>query len=268
MQGLIPPVQEFITLSLVQASAITFDVTANLSHLEELLASQVSAESDLIILPEMFNTGFHVIPEKYAENWGLTTTRWLSQQAKNLQKPICGTFAVKENGQYFNRFVWINPNGTFQTYNKHHLFSLGKENIAYAAGISKIRIELKGWQIMPVICFEIRFPEWCRNTKTNNYDILLVCANWPEERIAAWDTLIAARAIENSAYTVAVNRFGSAEESVFYPGHSQIIDPKGKKYIEPSAQKEGVFEHQLSYSALHDYKTKFPFHNEWKHTAF
>jgi predicted amidohydrolase len=256
--------KELLKISLVQANTIQHDVVGNLAHLEEILEQECSAEADVIVLPEMFNTGFQVQPNTYAEPMGLHTSRWLKLQAARLNKAICGTFAVVENGKYYNRFIFQLPNGTFFQYDKHHLFSYGKEGEVYTAGNQQIIIPYLGWNIKPIICYEIRFPEWCRNTKTLEYDLILVCANWPAERSPAWRNLLPTRAIENSSYLVAVNRSGTELPDSIYNGGSAVYNPEGIALINPHLEMETVMEVELSKTNLKQYRNRFKVHLDWE----
>jgi len=256
--------KEVLKISLVQANSIQHDVVGNLAHLEEILEQACSADSDIIVLPEMFNTGFQVEPNLYAEPMGLTTTRWLKLQAARLNKAVCGTLSVSENGKYYNRFIFQLPNGTFFQYDKHHLFTYGKEGKVYTAGNKSIVIPYLGWNIKPTICYEIRFPEWCRNTKTLEYDILLVCANWPQERSIVWRNLLPARAIENSSYLVAVNRSGPDGLGTQYNGGSAAYNPEGLALVNPHLEMETVIEVELSKTYLSQYRNRFKAHLDWE----
>lgn len=256
--------KDILNLSIVQANTVQSDVVGNLAHLEEILEQDCSPESDIIVLPEMFNTGFQVEPQKYAEAMGLQTSRWLKLQAARLNKAICGTFAVAENGKHYNRFIFQLPNGQYFQYDKHHLFIYGKEGEVYTAGQEKIIINYLGWNIRPAICYEVRFPEWCRNTKDLEYDLLLVCANWPSVRSNSWRNLLPARAIENSSYLVAVNRTGPDGSGITYNGGSAAYNPEGVALVNPTLENETVLEVTLSKTHLNNYRTQFKVHTDWE----
>lgn len=181
----------------------------------------------------MFNSGFSMNTEKLAEEMGGKTMNWMKQQAEKFDCVITGSMIIKENGKYYNRLIWMRADGSYETYDKRHLFGLGNEDKSYTAGTSKLFVELKGWKIFPAICYDLQFPVWLRNTE--NYDLLLLVANWPEKRSLHWRTLIPARAIENQAYVVAVNRVGHDGNEIYHNGNSMCIDPTGNVvYYKPN----------------------------------
>ena len=198
----------------------------NLQNIE-LRLSAIREKTDLIILPEMFNTGFTMNAEKLAEAMGGKTMQWMHKIAVKYSCVVTGSLIIKENNKYYNRLIWMRPDGSNQQYDKRHLFALGKEHETYTAGTKKLIVELNGWKICPVICYDLRFPVWLRNVG-GEYDLLLIVANWPERRALHWRTLIPARAIENQAYVVAVNRVGHDGDEVYHSGDSNCIDPNGK----------------------------------------
>jgi predicted amidohydrolase len=183
--------------------------------------------TDLIILPEMFNTGFSMNAEKLAEPMNGKTMKWMHKIAGQNKCVVTGSIIIKENEKYYNRLIWMRPDGTHEHYDKRHLFALGKEHETYTAGDKKLVVELKGWKICPMICYDLRFPVWLRNV-SYQYDLLLIVANWPERRILHWYTLINARAIENQAYVIGVNRIGHDGNEIYHSGDSTCVDPNGK----------------------------------------
>ena len=180
---------------------------------------------DLIILPEMFTTGFTMNPEKIAETMTGKTVQWLIQNAKEKNVAITGSLIIKEAGNYYNRLLFVFPNGTIETYDKKHTFTLAGEDQVFTAGKNKLIVAYKGWKICPLICYDLRFPVWARNTK--NYHLLIYVANWPKPRIKAWEALLKARAIENMSYCIGVNRVGTDANNLNYTGNSLAFDSLG-----------------------------------------
>ena len=235
------------------------NIDKNLQYLTLRLGS-IRETTDLIVLPEMFSTGFSMDSENLAEKMNGKTMKWMVEQAKKYKCVITGSIIIKEKNKYYNRLIWMRPNGTYEYYDKRHLFSLGEEDKHYTAGSKKLFVELKGWKICPAICYDLRFPIWLRNTN-QEYDMLLIVANWPEIRSLHWRTLVPARAIENQAFVVAVNRVGHDGNEVYHSGDSMCIDPNGKViYYKPndedlytfSINKEDVTEARASFPFLKD----------------
>ncbi len=204
--------------------------------------TEVKGEVDLIVLPEMFTSGFTMNPNQVAEPMNGESVVWLKDIAKQRNCAITGSVVIEENGDYFNRLLFVFPTGEIEIYDKKHLFSLAGEDKKYKAGKSKIIIDYRGFRICPLICYDLRFPVFSRNVE--DYDILLYVANWPETRINAWDILLRARAIENQCFTIGVNRIGEDHNQLSYNGHSQAIDFLGNYLLEPQ-EKEGVFIFEL-----------------------
>lgn len=192
-----------------------------------LRLSSIREKTDLIILPEMFNTGFTMNAAPLAETMDGKTVKWMSDTAKKFDCVVTGSAIITEGGKFYNRLIWMRADGTYDTYDKRHLFALGKEHETYAPGNKKLIVELKGWKICPVICYDLRFPVWLRNVNAE-YDLLIVVANWPERRALHWRTLIPARAVENQSYVIGVNRVGHDGNQVYHSGDSTCIDPNGK----------------------------------------
>ena len=194
---------EDLKIALVQTSLVWENHSANLELMDKHLAKIIAA--DVIVLPEMFTTGFSMDPARLAEKMDGKTMQWFAQKAKEKNAVITGSFIAEESGKYFNRLIWMRADGSFETYDKRHLFSMAGENIQYTEGNIKRILEVKGWKVCPLICYDLRFPVWSRNVQ-NEYDVLLYTANWPQKRIAAWDVLLQARAIENMSYPIALGR--------------------------------------------------------------
>ena len=247
--------KEELSISLVQAN-VSFDtVEGNLSHLEELLESD-SSESDIYLLPELFNTGYRNAFHMKAEKMGLYTTRWMKQMAARKNAAMCGSVAIDENGQVFNRMLFVEPSGEIQFYDKVNVFAFSGEDKVFSAGHNEVIFEYLGWRIKAIICFDLRFPETVRN-KAPYYDLILCSAHWPSPRIQAWDALIPARAIENQAYFAAVNRSGNEGEAI-YPGHSVLVDFKGTHLI-PALEDERIVSCKIKSSELDQFRASFPF---------
>jgi omega-amidase len=246
-----------LRVTIVQSELHWQDAEANRTMFAEKLAATAPV-TDLIVLPEMFTTGFTMEAHALAEQPEGETLQWMREQANTYDAVITGSIIVEENGQYFNRLLWVRPDGSYEYYNKKHLFRMAKEHHTYKAGDKKLRVELKGWQICPLVCYDLRFPVWSRNTG-NRYDLLLYVANWPKVRSLAWRTLLQARAIENIAYTIGVNRIGTDGNNYPYSGDSVIIHPKGHKLLETTEQ-EGIHTITLNKRDLIDFREIFPAH--------
>ncbi|MEM6769574.1 MAG: amidohydrolase [Bacteroidota bacterium] len=216
-----------LNITLLQTTITWEDPAANLAHYEGLLRGLEA--TDLIILPEMFTTGFTMDPGPYDEKMDGPAMRWMHQLAERHQAAVVGSLIIEEAGQFYNRLVWMAPDGTYQTYDKRHLFAMAGEHEHYAAGTERLIVEYKGWRICPMICYDLRFPVWARNDDA--YDFLIYTANWPNKRAYDWKTLLKARAIENQCYVAAVNRVGTDANGHEYNGDSCVIDPGWRKTL-------------------------------------
>lgn len=224
-------------IALVQTSLSWEDPTENRSQLSQKITGFME-EVDLIVLPEMFSSGFTMQPKAVAERMEGETLSWLHHLAKAKDCAIAGSLVIEENGKYYNRLVFVTPDGSLKTYDKRHLFTLAGEDKVYTAGTKKVIIEYKGFKICPLICYDLRFPAFSRNQEA--YDVLLYVANWPKARVNAWDILLKARAVENMCFAVGVNRIGSDHNQLDYVGHSQVVDYLGNYVLEPQ-ESEGVY---------------------------
>ena len=233
------------------------DVDANLLHFSDKINS-ILGHTDVIVLPEMFTTGFTMKPEQLAEEHGGKGLQWMIQKAQEKICVIVGSISVKENGLFYNRLYWVNPDGSYQQYNKRHLFRMGNEHEYYTAGDQKIIIEYKGWKICPLVCYDLRFPVWSRNTKANTYDVLIYVANWPEVRSYPWQQLLIARAIENQVYVVGVNRIGEDGNHYKHSGDSVVLNPRGETMSHTLSNIDSVETTPLSYQYLKDFRSAFP----------
>jgi len=223
--------------------------------------NKISEETDLIILPEMFNTGFSMRPEITAEKMNGKTLQWMKEMAEKKSCVITGSLAIEEDGKYFNRLIWMRPDGSYSSYDKRHLFRHGHEQDHYETGTRKLIVELKGWKICPLVCYDLRFPVWSRNRQVNgkaSYDLLIYVANWPEVRSFPWKTLLIARAIENQAFVVGVNRVGQDGMNLPHQGDSAVISFKGELLSQINAGKDLAETITLSYQALADFRSAFP----------
>ncbi|QXV64371.1 amidohydrolase [Mucilaginibacter sp. 21P] len=202
------------------------NIDKNLQNIS-LRLSNIREKTNLIVLPEMFNTGFTMNAPELAEPMDGKTMQWMKKTAEKFDAVVTGSLIIKEDEKYYNRLIWMRPDGTYENYDKRHLFALGKEHNTYTAGKEKLIVELNGWRICPVICYDLRFPVFLRNTPENEYDLLIIVANWPEKRALHWRTLIPARAVENQSYVIGVNRVGHDGNEVYHSGDSTCIDPNG-----------------------------------------
>jgi predicted amidohydrolase len=229
--------QDNLKVAIIQSDLVWEQTEQNRELFAEKI-KQVREAVDIIILPEMFTSGFTMNPSRIAETMQGKTVQWMKKIASKSNAAICGSFVILENDTYFNRFLFVAPDGNIEYYNKRHTFTLAGESEVYKAGNEKIIITYKGWRLCPLICYDLRFPVWARNTE--NYDALIYVANWPKPRIEAWDTLLKARAIENMSYCVGVNRIGFDDNNHEYTGHSAVYDGLGKQLISLEDGKEGI----------------------------
>ncbi len=246
-----------LKITIFQAYLFWENIDKNLKNLSLRLSMGVKEKTDLIVLPEMFNTGFSMNAAELAEEMNGKTMQWMQQTAKKYECAVTGSLIIKENGNFYNRMIWMLPDGHSSYYDKRHLFGLGEEDKTYTPGTNKVIVELKGWKIRLAICYDLRFPVWLRN-KNEEYDILLLIASWPDKRSAHWKALIPARAIENQSYVVAVNRVGHDGNEVYHSGYSMCIDPMGKTvYYKP--EDEDLYTFSVSYEELVKTRRSFPF---------
>ena len=245
-------------IALIQTSLSWENPIENRSHLSQKINGFLE-DVDLIVLPEMFTSGFTMNPKAVAETMEGETVSWLQHMAKAKNCAITGSLVIIENGSYFNRLVFVFPNGTIQTYDKRHLFTLAGEDKVYTAGTEKLIVEYKGFKLCLLICYDLRFPVFSRNVE--EYHVLIFVANWPKPRVNAWDILLKARAVENMSYTIGVNRIGTDNNNHEYVGHSQAVDFLGNYILQPQ-EMEGVFIVALDKNALLETRSKLPFLND------
>lgn len=249
-----------LTITICQADLHWESIEANHSMFEEMIW-QIEETPDLIILPEMFTTGFSMNAKVLSEPPGGKTYRWMQMIAAQTNAAVTGSYIVKDQKNYYNRLYFVYPNGTSLFYDKKHLFTLAGEEKVYSAGSKKLVLEYRGWRICPLICYDLRFPVWARSVSTVHqlyeYDLLLYVANWPDARVKAWDTLLQARAIENISFCAGVNRVGVDGFPKEYSGHSAVYDFKGEIIVKAQgSQAKTVI---LSAEALYNFRLKYAF---------
>jgi predicted amidohydrolase len=246
-----------INVSLVQTRLKWREPGPNRNHLEGLIRS--APGSDLYVLPETFTTGFLGETTATDEDMQGETVNWMRNLAADTGAAITGSAVIRDERGRLNRLLFVEPDGTIQVYDKRHLFAFAGEDQRYVAGEQRVVMDFAGWRICPQICYDLRFPVWCRNR--GDYDLLLFVANWPARRVDAWDALLKARAIENQCYVVAVNRVGEDGNGIRYPGHSAIYGPLGETVI-PPGEDEGITAQNLDLEVVTGIRQKLPFARE------
>ena len=244
-----------LKVTLVQTELAWEDARANLETMDRLVMD-LQEPTDLIVLPEMFTTGFSMNTDGLAEDMDGPAVSWLKKVSRRKQADIAGSLIIRTERGYMNRLVWARPEGEILTYDKRHLFRMAGEEKVYTAGKDKVTIALNGWNVCPFICYDLRFPTWTRN-KECNFDVAIFVANWPEKRSLHWKILLRARAIENQCYVVGVNRVGKDGNGIAYSGDSAVIDPKGKILFEKS-HEPCIHTQHLGYTHLTSYRKAFP----------
>jgi predicted amidohydrolase len=234
-----------LKITLFQGYLFWENIDKNLQNIS-LRLSGIREKTDLIILPEMFNTGFTMDAAKLAEPMQGKTMQWMQKTARQYSCVVTGSLIITEDEKFYNRLIWMRPDGTYECYDKRHLFGMAKEHLTYTAGKKKLIVELKGWKICPVICYDLRFPVWLRNVD-EAYDLLIIVANWPERRALHWRTLIPARAVENQAYVIGLNRVGHDGNEIYHSGDSTCISPNGN-VVYYKRDEEDVY----TFSIIHD----------------
>lgn len=241
-------------LSVVQPKLIWEDANSNISHLTRLI-QPLKGLTDLVILPEMFTTGF-TMNHKVSEDPKGSTYDWMVRMARENSFALCGSYPVLENNSYFNRFFFVTPQGQTWTYDKRHLFSMGDEDKYYTKGRNRIVFRYLDFRIIPLICYDLRFPVWCRNN--DEYDLAIFVSSWPRSRIFAWNSLLIARSIENQCFTAGSNRIGVDGNNVDHNGNSQIINQRGE-IIAHAGDNEGIITAKLNLAELNDFRKRFNF---------
>jgi predicted amidohydrolase len=251
-----------LTFTLIQTALHWEDKAANLTMLEQKINS-IDTKTEVIILPEMFTTGFSMQPKLFAEKMDGATIHWMKKMAATKKIILTGSIIIEEDGNYYNRLIWMLPNGELGFYNKRHCFGFAGEDKHYTAGNKRLIASVKGWKINVQICYDLRFPVWARQASTveNNepeYDVLIYVANWPERRNHPWKTLLTARAIENQAYVIGVNRVGNDGNNIYHSGDSMVINALGET-LYTKAHDEDIFTITLQKESLIENRNKFPF---------
>ena len=242
-------------ISIIQIKLAWEDKTANFSRIETLIPD-VDPDTDLVVLPEMFTTGFSMNPEKLFEKPRSDTYSWLLNLAVKGKYGICGSYIVKEKGRFLNRWILVTPEGRSWSYDKRHLFVMSGEEKSYSRGRERVILKFRDARICPNICYDLRFPVWSRNR--NDYDLLINSASWPEARRDVWLALLKARAIENQCYVAGANRIGTDGSGISYCGDSIIISPKGEVLAAARKNREGVIMADISMKELSAFRKKFP----------
>lgn len=251
-----------LSVTTIQTHLHWEDKKANLEMLKKKISS-IKEKTEIVVLPEMFSTGFSMQPEPLAETMEGETIQWMKRVASEKKIILTGSMIAVESGNYFNRLIWMLPNGQYGTYDKRHRFAYAGEDDKYTAGTKRLIASVNGWKINLLVCYDLRFPVWARQQSNETgleYDLLIYVANWPERRIHAWKTLLQARAIENQCYVVGVNRTGDDGNNIHYSGESMVVDPLGE-VLYTKKDEEDIFTIELDKNHLEEIRRKFPF---WK----
>ena len=257
-----------LNITLIQSVLHWQDKPANLAMFEQKIKA-IKEKTEIVVLPEMFSTGFSMQAALLAETMEGTTVAWMKRIAAEKKIILTGSVITEEDNHFFNRLIWMLPNGQYGIYDKRHLFAYAGEDNYYSAGNKRLIASVKGWKINLQVCYDLRFPVWTRQTPTPSqpgesasaeYDLLIYVANWPEPRNHAWKTLLQARAIENQCYVIGVNRVGDDGNNIHYSGDSMVVDPLGE-ILYSREQEEDIFTITLQKEKLDDVRSKFPF---WK----
>ena len=246
-------------ISVIQTDLLWEDKPRNLQNLDKLISPLVN-KTDIVVLSEMFNTGFSMNPEKLYESPETETFKWMIDLAQKGNFGLCGSYIIKENMHFFNRWIFVTPEKESWYYDKRHLFSIGKEDKFFTRGEKRLIFTFRGVRINPLVCYDLRFPVWSRNK--NDCDLIICAANWPESRREAWNILLKARAIENQCYVAASNRIGTDGEGIVYSGDSMILDPRGTVLTSANTNEENSITGEISMTELSDYRKKFPALND------
>ena len=250
-----------LTISIIQSELFWEDKQANLSMFETKIMG-IQERTEIVVLPEMFSTGFSMRPKQMAESMEGETVSWMKKIAAAKKIILTGSVIITENGHFYNRLLWVLPNGELGFYDKRHRFAFAGEDKEYTAGNKRLIASVKGWKINLQVCYDLRFPVWARQQPgdTLEYDVLLYVANWPERRSTAWKTLLAARAIENQCYVIGVNRVGNDGNNIYHSGDSMVIDALGNILYHKTGE-EDIHTLLLQKDLLQEIREKFPF---WK----
>jgi len=229
-----------LRITIIQTKLHWHEPESNLNLFGALLGQIKKGSTDLILLPEMFTTGFTMDAAMFAEGMNGRSVSWMKNAAKQKNAIVCGSVIIKEKNKFFNRLIWMRPDGTYETYDKRHLFRMAGEHKTYTPGVKKLIVDCKGWKVCPLVCYDLRFPVWARKTEKENYDLLIYVANWPVKRNHAWKVLLMARAIENQSFVAGLNRIGKDGNGYLYTGDSAVIDPMGAKISNTASSKPAI----------------------------
>ena len=244
-----------LKVTIIQSELVWEDIDANLAEFDQKI-NDIQEDAHLIILPEMFTTGFSMNPANLAQGMDGSAVKWLQEKSRQKNVDIAGSVIINADGNFYNRLLWAKPDGRLLTYDKRHLFRMLGEEKVYSAGDKTIIVQLHGWKISPFICYDLRFPAWTRNI-SNRFDLAIFVANWPGRRSLHWKALLQARAIENLCYVIGVNRVGTDGNGLTYSGDTCVIDPAGNILFQ-KAHAACTHTAQLSYSKLQEYRKSFP----------
>lgn len=254
-----------LRITIIQAPLAWADKTTNLAYFSREL-EKLDTTPDLIILPEMFSTAFVMDPAEIAEPMNGVTMRWMAENATRLGSVITGSMTIEEDGKYFNRLVWMKPDGSFVSSDKRHLFRMGNEHLLFSSGKEPLLVELNGWKIRPLVCYDLRFPVWSKNRMIKGkyeYDLLIYVANWPASRGYVWKSLLIARAIENLAYCIGVNRIGEDGKGIPHNGNSLVLDFKGRSMVCAPSNKPFTGNVVLNHANLVTFRDRFSVGLDW-----
>jgi omega-amidase len=261
-----------LTITTIQSNLFWEDKAANLQMFEQKIKS-ITDKREIVVLPEMFSTGFSMQPQIFSETMDGETMEWMKRVSNENSIVLTGSLMMEEEGKFYNRLIWMLPNGQYGYYDKRHLFAYGEEDKHYTAGGKRLIASVKGWRINLQVCYDLRFPVWARQAPSQpppdgeekasatEYDVLIYVANWPEKRSHAWKTLLCARAIENQCYVIGVNRVGDDGKNIHYSGNSLVIDPMGQ-VLYHMADEEDINTITITKEKLEEVRTKFPFLND------
>lgn len=245
-----------LKITLVQTELEWENAPANFREFNKILRGIRKNKTDIILLPEMFTTGFTMNAKKVAEKMNGASVQWMRELAAKKNAAVCGSLVIEDKKKFYNRLVWMRPDGTYEYYDKRHLFRMANEHQTYSSGKKKLIVQWKGWRICPLVCYDLRFPVWSRNT--GDYDLLLYVANWPERRRFAWSQLLIARAIENQCFVAGLNRVGADGKNITYSGDSVVLDPFGEKISNIKPSKVQIETIKLDPKTLLDARKHFP----------
>jgi len=251
--------QDELKIAFIQTDLVWEDREQNRTNFKEKIES-ISEEVDVIVLPEMFTTAFTMNAKNNAETMQGKTVSWMQNIAKKHNTAIVGSIIIEEDNNYYNRLLFVHPEGTIEYYNKRHTFAYAGEDKVFTAGNEKLIVDYKGWKLFPLVCYDLRFPVWARNV--DDYDVLIYVANWPKPRVNAWDILLKARAIENMCYSIGVNRIGEDKEENEYVGHSAVYDVLGNTLTTIRSNKEQIEIVTLQKRHINYYRNKLGFLND------